>query len=122
MPTTTNRTNWPVHGGAVAFEPGWFQGHLLSTLYINLGNGTIPTNLSEIMMPPIGINGPSNDPYPGLGICFPQVPLPLGFSPNIGDNATIQIIMLAQHGASLYSVCCSSNFWRELLGANLLGI
>ena len=107
MPTTTNRTKWPVHGGALAFEPGWFQGHALSTLYVNMGNGTIPTNLSEIMMPPIAIQGPTNDPYPGLGVCFPQVPLPLGFSPNVGDNATIQVIMLAQHGASLYSVCCT---------------
>ena len=104
MATSTNRTKWPIHGGAVAFEPGWFQGHLLSTLYINMGNGTVPTNMSEVMVPGIAIQGPTNDAYPGLGVCFPQVPLPVGYQPQIGENATIQVIMLAQHGASLYSV------------------
>ncbi|KAI4152617.1 MAG: hypothetical protein LQ340_002810 [Diploschistes diacapsis] len=103
MTTSTNRTNWPLQGGAVAFQPGWFQGHLLSTLYINMGNGTVPTNMSEIMVPAIAIQGPTNNPYPGLGVCFPQVPLPASYQPNIGDNATIQVIMLAQHGAALYS-------------------
>ena len=104
MPTSTNRSKWPVHGGAVHFEPGWFQGHLLSSLYINIGNGTIPTNLSLNMMPGIGIQGPNNDAYPGLGVCFPQIPLPASYQPQIGENATIQVIMLAQHGAPLYSV------------------
>ena len=107
--TSTNRTKWPVQGGAVAFQPGWFSGHLLSTLYINLGIGTMPPNMSLSMISNIGINGPSNEPYPGLEICFPQVPLPAGYTPNIGDNATIQVIMLAQHGASLYSV----SFWKS---------
>lgn len=104
MPTTTNRTKWPIHGGAVAFQPGWFLGHSLSVLYINMGNGTIPTNMSLPMVGSIAISGPVNDPYPNLGICFPQVPLPVTYQPQIGENATIQVIMLAQHGAALYSV------------------
>lgn len=26
MPMSTNRSLWPVSGGAVALQPGWFQG------------------------------------------------------------------------------------------------
>jgi hypothetical protein len=104
MPLTTNRSLWPVNGGAVAFQPGWFTGHLSSVLYINLGQGTNPPNMSNQMVNAIGISGPTNQAYPGQGVCFPQVPLPTNYpQPNVGDNATIQVIMLAQHGAALYS-------------------
>ena len=105
MMTSTNRTKWPVGGGAVAFQPGWFPGHSQAVLYINLGIGTSPPNMSNPMLPATGIIGPTNDPYPGPGVCFPQVPTPANYQPKIGDNATIQVIMLAQHGAALYSVC-----------------
>jgi hypothetical protein len=36
--------------------------------------------------------------------CLPQVPLPANYTPKIGDNATIQVIETAQHGAALYNV------------------
>ncbi|KAM0626316.1 hypothetical protein ACHAPW_008353 [Verticillium nonalfalfae] len=39
-PLTQNRTYWPTTGGAVAFQPGWFQGHLTATIHINMGFGT----------------------------------------------------------------------------------
>ena len=42
MPTSTNRTKWPVTGGAVGFQPGWFSGHKTALLYVNLGLGTEP--------------------------------------------------------------------------------
>ena len=105
---TTNRTFWPTTGGAVAFQPGWFQGHSLAQLYINLGYGTDgpdggPPNMTFNMIPPFQLLGPSKGPYPGT-VCLPQVPLPAGASVKPGDNATIQVVELAQHGAALYSV------------------
>lgn len=103
MPTSTNRTNWPVQGGAISLQPGWFQGHKTAFIYLNLGLGTVPPNMSHVMLPPFQIVGPTNNPYPGT-FCLPQVPLPANISVNVGDNATIQVVMAAQHGAALYNV------------------
>ncbi|KIV91302.1 hypothetical protein PV10_05853 [Exophiala mesophila] len=108
MPISTNRTKWPVKGGAVAFQPGWFTGHSTAFIYINLGLGTIPQNLSLVMLNGVQIIGPTRDPYPGT-FCFPQVPLPAGVNVQPGDNATIQIIELAAHGAGLYN-CADITF------------
>ncbi|KAG6116274.1 hypothetical protein E4U13_002003 [Claviceps humidiphila] len=107
MGTTRNRTYWPTTGGAVAFQPGWFRGHSLAVIYINLGFGTNgpdngPENMSNPMVSPFTIQGPTNNPYPGT-ICLPQVPLPANASVKAGDLATIQVVELAQHGAALYS-------------------
>jgi hypothetical protein len=68
-----------------------------------MGYGNEPLNYSHAMMPPFSITGPSNQQYDGT-FCMPQVPLPAGYEPQIGDNATIQVIELAQHGAALYNV------------------
>ncbi|KAL4808726.1 hypothetical protein BDV18DRAFT_133039 [Aspergillus unguis] len=102
MPLSTNRTNWPVRGGAVSFQPGWFPGHSRAQIHINLGLGTTPPNMSHPMVTPFGIVGPDNNPYPGT-VCIPQVPLPAGIEVKAGDNATIQLVELAQHGAALYN-------------------
>ncbi|KAI1343284.1 hypothetical protein F5Y15DRAFT_229794 [Xylariaceae sp. FL0016] len=107
MSLTTNRTYWPTTGGAVAFQPGWFQGHQTAFLYINLGVGTDgpdggPGNMSNPMIQPFQLLGASKGPYPGT-ICLPQVPLPTNFTMNPGDNATIQVVEIAQHGAALFS-------------------
>jgi hypothetical protein len=107
MPMTQNRTLWPVTGGAVAAQPGWFQGHATAYFYINLGIGNMPLNMSLPMVPVFQITGPTKQAYPG-GFCLPQVPLPAGISPQIGDNATIQVVETAVHGAALYSVCSST--------------
>lgn len=103
MPTTTNRTKWPTTGGAVGWQPGWFSGHKTALSFINLGLGTEPMNMSHNMVPVFQLNGPSNDMYPG-SVCLLQVPMPANISVNVGDNATIQIVEIAQHGAALYSV------------------
>jgi len=103
MPMSENRTKWPVTGGAVGFQPGWFQGHVSALMYINLGEGTVPGNYSLVMQPQFGISGPTNQMYNG-SVCFPQVPLPANFTAEIGKNATIQIVEAAQHGAALYNV------------------
>lgn len=103
MPTSTNRTKWPVQGGAIAVQPGWFQGHKTAFFYFNLGLGTVPPNMSHPMLAPIQIIGPSSEPYPGT-FCLPQVPLPANITVNVGDHATIQVIETAIHGAALYNV------------------
>lgn len=77
--------------------------------YINMGYetegpGTNPLNMSHVMLPAFGIVGPSRDPYPGT-FCLPQVPLPADRPDfKIGDNATIQVVETAVHGAALYNV------------------
>lgn len=106
-PLTTNRTFWPTTGGAVAFQPGWFQGHATAEIYINMGFGTAgpdggPLNMSNSLITPFQILGPSKNPYPGT-VCLPQVPMPRNLTVQPGDNATIQIVELAMHGAALYS-------------------
>ena len=103
-----NRTKWPIKGGAVAIQPGWFQGHATAFFYINLGYGSSPPNMSNPMVPAFQIVGPTRDPYPGT-FCLPQVPLPANASVKVGDNATIQIIETAVHGAALYNVCLHAN-------------
>jgi len=104
MPITTNRTKWPTTGGAVAFEPGWFSGHKTALIYINIGLGSIPPNYSHIMQPVFQLILPTNDPYTGASVCLPQVGLPANLSIKAGDNATIQIVEAAQHGAALFNV------------------
>ncbi|KAJ5908171.1 hypothetical protein N7495_000853 [Penicillium taxi] len=102
MPRSTNRTYWPVSGGAVAFQPGWFPGHSTALIYVNLGFGETPENMSHPVVSPFQITGPSNNPYPGT-VCLPQVPLPANISVKAGDYATIQVVETAKHGAALYN-------------------
>lgn len=102
MGMSTNRTKWPVTGGAIGVQPGWFQGHSNALFYINLGDGTVPENYSLIMQPMFGIVGPDNLAYNG-SFCLPQVPLPVNYTAVIGANATIQVIEAAQHGAALFN-------------------
>ena len=102
MPTSENRTKWPLTGGAVAFQMGWFQGHSSAFIYINMGFGTVPPNMSNVILNGIELIGPTNEPYPGTW-CFPQLPLPANKTVSVGDNATIQIIETAKHGAALYN-------------------
>jgi hypothetical protein len=102
MPMSTNRTLWPIKGGAIAIQPGWFPGHSSAQFYFNMGYGNEPLNYSHAITN-FAITGPSNVQYEGT-FCMPQVPLPTGYEPKVGDNATIQVIELAQHGASLFNV------------------
>ncbi|KAG9193317.1 hypothetical protein G6011_03352 [Alternaria panax] len=108
MPMSQNRTKWPLKGGAISIQPGWFPGHSLAMFYINMGFGNEPLNYSHTMLPVFQIQGPSNQQYPGQ-FCLPQVPLPANYTPQVGDNATIQVIELAQHGAALYN-CADITF------------
>lgn len=95
-----------MNGGKIQVIPGWNSGHPTAFFYVNMGYGTNPVNESNPMVGVFQITGPSRDAYPG-SFCLQQVPLPvnatqLGLKP--GDNATIQVIQVALHGASLYNV------------------
>ena len=103
-----NRTKWPVKGGAIGIQPGWFSGHQYALIYVNLGDGNNPENYSMIMNPMFGIQGPNNSIYGG-SICLPYVPLPVNYTAVVGNNATIQVVEAAQHGAALYNVCHMSS-------------
>ncbi|KMU83397.1 hypothetical protein CIHG_01180 [Coccidioides immitis H538.4] len=58
--------------------------------------------MSLPMLSPFQITGPTVEPYPGT-FCMPQVPLPPNITVNVGDNATIQVVEIAKHGAALYN-------------------
>ena len=107
MPTSTNRTKWPVQGGALSIQPGWFTGHVKALFYVNIGiNGPgdlAPPNMSHPVVPPFQILGPTNSEYSGQ-FCLPQVPLPANLTFNVGDNITLQVVEVAVHGAALYNV------------------
>jgi hypothetical protein len=61
--------------------------------------------MSWPLQPPFQIDGPSNNPYPGM-FCLPQVPLslPEGVTVNVGDFATIQVVETTLEGSALYNV------------------
>jgi len=101
---TTNRTHWPIDGGAVAFEPGMFAGHKTALVYINVGLGERPANYSWPTAM-VYLEGPSDKPYPGT-VCLPQLTLreELRSKVKSGDLATIQVVEAAKHGAGLFAV------------------
>ncbi|EMC93768.1 hypothetical protein BAUCODRAFT_36220 [Baudoinia panamericana UAMH 10762] len=106
MPQTTNRSYWPVSGGALSVQPGWFPGHSKALIYVNIGiqeNGSAaPPNMSHPVVPPFEVTGPSNQQYPGQ-FCLPQIGMPANVSLQPGMNITLQVVEAAQHGAALYS-------------------
>lgn len=92
----------------MSIQPGWFTGHVKAFFYINMGiNGPgemAPPNMSHILVPPFQILGPTNNEYDGQ-FCLPQVPMPVNVTLSPGDNVTLQVIEVAQHGGALYNVC-----------------
>ncbi|TVY19588.1 Uncharacterized protein LARI1_G000757 [Lachnellula arida] len=108
MPTTTNRTLWPINGGAIALQPGSLVPRPRHRLLLHKPRlrhrrpSGGPPNMSFPMVPVFQIVGPSKNPYPGT-FCLPQVPLPANTTVKAGDNATIQVVEVAVHGASLFS-------------------
>jgi len=106
MPQSTNRSYWPVSGGALSLQPGWFPGHSKAFMYVNIGIQEIgqaaPPNMSHPVVPPFEITGPTNDEFAGQ-FCLPQIGMPANVSLQVGQNITLQVVELAQHGAALYS-------------------
>lgn len=73
--------------------------------------------MSHPVVKNFGIIGPDNVEYNGT-FCLPQVPLVTNVTFEIGDNITIQVIEVAQHGAAIYNVSrshCSPIFQHGLL-------
>lgn len=62
-----------------------------------------PPNYSHPVVGPLEVTGPNNTQYPGQ-FCYPQVRMPANVTLAVGQNITIQVIEIAQHGAALYSV------------------
>lgn len=107
IPLTQNRTYWPTSGGTIAFQPGWFVGHLKGFLQANLGFGNTgpdggPLDMTVPLVPRFAFLGPTNNPFPGT-VCLPNVSLPGDAGVKAGDNATIQVVLMAQHGAAIMS-------------------
>lgn len=124
MPLTTNRTKWPVSGGAISVQPGWFPGHSKALIYVNIGiqeAGQLnPPNMSHPIVPPFQITGPNNSYYPGQ-FCLPQTGMPANLSLQVGQNITIQVVETAQHGAALYSVSLPTPTWTPNIPVRLRG-
>ncbi len=98
-------------GGTIAFQPGWFVGHLKGFLQANLGFGTSgpdggPLHMTVPLVSRFAFLGPSNNPFPGT-VCLPNVSVPDNATVKAGDNATIQVVLVAQHGAAIMSVSTS---------------
>jgi len=107
MPLSSNRTNWPVGGGAISIAPGLAPGFKNSFIYINIakteGNALAPGNFSHLAMPPLAITGKDDlNPWAGQ-FCLPQVPMPAGVQFNVGDSATIQVVQVAANGQAVYN-------------------
>ncbi|ETS78288.1 hypothetical protein PFICI_10350 [Pestalotiopsis fici W106-1] len=113
LPVGQNRTSWPVRGnGILSFQMGLQAGHSKALLYVNMGLGSLPPNHSLVMVPVFNIDGPTNAEYHD-SICLDHVPLPANVTVNPGDNATIQIVQAAKHGAALYN-CVDVTFVDNL--------
>ncbi|KAI0132983.1 hypothetical protein BJ170DRAFT_700647 [Xylariales sp. AK1849] len=91
-----------IYSCGVSLQPSSFAGHEHALIYMNIGFGDIPANYSVPLWPRLEIVGPSNSPYPGT-ICLPEVPVPSSYDVKPGDNATIQVVEAAVHGAAMYS-------------------
>jgi len=96
----TNRTLWPLEGGAVAFKPG----HPWAQTYVNLGLGGNVTRFITLVPP---FNQTSNGTF-----CLPNIRLPNGVAVTEGDMGTIQVIQLSTTGGALYN-CADITFSKN---------
>ncbi|EPE24920.1 hypothetical protein GLAREA_11501 [Glarea lozoyensis ATCC 20868] len=97
----TNRTLWPLTGGAVALD----LHHPWTYVYLNLGIGTdypaFPGNMS-ITTSLLNVTGNGT-------FCIPQVKLPAGLVVTEGLNATLQVVTGGASGSALYN-CADITF------------
>ncbi|EFR02905.1 hypothetical protein MGYG_05906 [Nannizzia gypsea CBS 118893] len=90
---TTNRTQWPVDGGAILFKPT----HHWALTYVNLGLGdddSIIFNYTLVQ----AFNQTGNGTF-----CFPKIPIPADLGIRDGTNASLQIVQASTNGAALYN-------------------
>ncbi|KAK2740458.1 hypothetical protein FQN57_006085 [Myotisia sp. PD_48] len=96
---TNNRTDWPLDGGSLLFNPT----HHWAITYVNLGLGqddAIVFNISLVE----GFNQTGNGTF-----CFPKIQIPEGLPISAGTNASLQVIQLGELGSALYN-CADITF------------
>lgn len=106
LPRSTNRSAWPVNGGAMSILPLQHP-FAFTEVNIALGNNINETGpdkalnnpFSRVLVPMFNMTG-WNETY-----CIPMVPIPRDMTHEVKDgvNATIQVIQLTPTGASLYN-------------------
>ncbi|KXJ89751.1 hypothetical protein Micbo1qcDRAFT_196540 [Microdochium bolleyi] len=120
LPTTTNRTLWPLTGSApIILQPGHQANHDWGIIFVNIGLGTTPANFSTQMIHEFSFTFPSAKEYDNQ-ICLPDVSLPQTVRDAVGaglvkagDNATIQVVETAKHGGTLHS-CIDITFTNSV--------
>lgn len=104
--TTTNRTAWPLAGGAIELE----LHHAWSYVWVNLGLGSNTTNYNISLTPDLyNISGKGD-------FCWPKLPVPVEITD--GTNATIQVVTGGASGSALYNVSAlppANGLWRRCL-------
>ncbi|KAH7034618.1 uncharacterized protein B0I36DRAFT_346528 [Microdochium trichocladiopsis] len=95
--TTTNRTAWPIGGGAIELE----LHHPWAYVWVNLGLGDNTTNFNISLTPDLyNISGKGD-------FCWPKLPVPIEIAD--GTNATIQVVTGGASGSALYN-CADITF------------
>ncbi|CUS12172.1 unnamed protein product [Tuber aestivum] len=100
----TNRTAWPLDGGALVFTPT----HDHAQTFVNLGMGNNVTRLNITLVP--AFNQTGNGTF-----CFKKIPIPPGLDIQEGANASIQVIQLTHNGGALYN-CADITFKKDAAG------
>ncbi|KAK2839325.1 hypothetical protein FQN49_006250 [Arthroderma sp. PD_2] len=90
---TTNRTQWPVDGGAILFKPT----HHWALTYVNLGLGDNDSVIFDTTLVP-GFNQTGNGTF-----CFPKISIPADLGIQDGVNASLQLVQVSEGGSSLYN-------------------
>ncbi|KAI5807820.1 hypothetical protein DFH27DRAFT_284090 [Peziza echinospora] len=102
--SATNRTKWPLDGGALVFQPS----HTHAQTYVNLGFGNEVSRLNVVLVAPFNQTGNGT-------FCFPKIRLPDSVRGNAteGVNATLQVIQLSSTGGALYN-CADITFSADV--------
>jgi len=95
----TNRTAWPLNGGAVSLD----LHHPWTYVFVNLGIGTDYPSFNISLTPSL-LNVTGNGTF-----CVPAVTLPSGVAISEGTNASIQVVTSGASGSALYN-CADITF------------
>ncbi|KAG9236702.1 hypothetical protein BJ875DRAFT_482010 [Amylocarpus encephaloides] len=96
---STNRTAWPLTGGAVSLD----LHHPWGYVFVNLGIGTDYPSFNISLTPSL-LNVTGNGTF-----CLPAVTLPGGVAISEGTNASIQVVTSGASGSALYN-CADITF------------
>ncbi|KFY34141.1 hypothetical protein V495_08205 [Pseudogymnoascus sp. VKM F-4514 (FW-929)] len=102
----SNRTLWPLDGGAVTIG----MHHPWTYYAINLGIGTLEPAITTALTPDL-----RNTTGNGT-LCIPKLTIPAGLAKE-GDNATLQVVTFDSMGAALYN-CADITFSSKAVSPN----